>query len=383
MEISHDGGDNRRVVLPETPSDETEPGSEQPAPATTSRRGWAFRMVAATLLPLLALGLLEGALRLGGYDHPPGGTFLRFLNPDLLRSAEQGDRGPTIPDPDLFWRLRPGWKYGDGMYAINQRGFRGDEFSEKKLPGSRRVVCLGDSTAHGLRTPAPKSWIGRTQHALRNRLGTDGIEVLNLAVPGYTSFQGLRLFELEARRYEPDVVVAAFGAFNDWVPAVGRPDAEQHNRPAWHRIRIAQWLLALTASTPQDDGPQTVQEAELLVKKLDTSKLVGDRRVPLEAFERNLRALAHAVHASGARFVIVIQPLPQDTRTRNPAAADYAARARQVAADVADGLADGWTSFAKLPETDQLFIDFCHLNADGHGALAPAVIEALVPLLEE
>lgn len=361
-----------------------------PTPLSPRRRR-AFRFTAAVVLPLLLILGLECALRLAGWERIPGGPRLTFVNPDRKR-ADTDPLGPAIRDDRLFWRSRPGWTYD--LYAISAQGYRTPLFTENKEPGSLRVVCLGDSSTFGLHVAVEEAWPRRLETLLRRRLDRDDVEVINLAVPGYTSFQGLRLYRDEATRLDADVVVAAFGSFNDWVPAVGRTDASQDDAPWWEHIRVVQLVFEMAApGAPLYDAEGDVDAAERRCVELDTRELDGPRRVPLDDYVSNLRALASAAHEGGARFVLMVQPLPPQTLGRNPIASEYAGIAlslgpeatgesRNSRPDGADAVVDGRAALLSAEPDTVLFSDFCHPSPEGHRLLAEAAADAVVRALE-
>ncbi len=55
---------------PPDPSDSAGPATETPEQRPSRRRRWVYRLLAATAVPAVLLGLIEGGLRLGGYGYP-------------------------------------------------------------------------------------------------------------------------------------------------------------------------------------------------------------------------------------------------------------------------------------------------------------------------
>ena len=221
----------------------------QAAPDARRRR---FK-VAAMLLPVAAVVAIEGALRLAGFDWPLEGPPLRFFNQQGCE--EHRLNAMMIPDPVLFWRLRPGWTSGTGD-RISASGFR-SEFEKTKAPGVRRVVCIGDSSTYGLFVPAASAWPSILGRSLAAAPGTGTWEVLNLGVPGYTSWQARRLLETDVERLAPDVVIAEVGGFNEWVPAVLRADREQGRPPWWKELRVVQVLASAFGSRGRSLGAES------------------------------------------------------------------------------------------------------------------------------
>jgi len=75
--------------------------------------------------------------------------------------------------------------------------------------GPRRVLVLGDSVAFGMDVADGESW--------PERLARPGLEVVNLAVPGFGTDQELLRLEREGLAYRPDVIVVGFCLANDLV----------------------------------------------------------------------------------------------------------------------------------------------------------------------
>ncbi|TAN37702.1 MAG: SGNH/GDSL hydrolase family protein [Verrucomicrobia bacterium] len=202
---------------------------------------WYIRLPALPLvLLLLRLGLrhraghmAHGLMRLAWYRKLTlataslafflgGGEFVLHLigfHVELPRVVFEGRQDPTHPldiavdsDAELLWKFRPGAIFAGRV--INRLGFREREVEPVKASGVRRVLCMGDSvTAQG--RPCYSELLDRRLSAApptRNRW-----EAFNTAVYGYSSLQGLRLFELRGRALRPDVVTLYFGWNDHWL----------------------------------------------------------------------------------------------------------------------------------------------------------------------
>lgn len=365
--------------------------AERPA-AMDPRRRRRFRL-AAMLLPVVALAVVEGTLRLAGFEAPLEGSPLRFFNQQGC--DQHGLDAMMAADPVLFWRLRPGWTSRSGDDKVASTGFR-SEFARTKAPGVRRVVCVGDSSTYGLYVPATSAWPSVLGRRLELAQGAGKWEVLNLGVPGYTSCQVRRLLDADVAQLAPDVVVAQVGGFNEWVPAVRLTDREQGRPAFWKDLRIVQLIagglgLRRRAIDDRADGDASraeIAEIERQVKVRDAARGVdelrtedyrGARRVSLPDFEDDLRAIADFGAAHGARVVLVVHPLPARTIANNPVAADYSDVVRRFAASRGVLAVDGPSAFRASGRSDaEMFLDVCHPSPMGHAALAGAVIDAVV-----
>jgi hypothetical protein len=97
--------------------------------------------------------------------------------------------------PDLHYDLQPGaegrlWQCD---VKINSHGFRDREYAIEKAPGTTRIVALGDSITFGNYLPLETVWTERLE-ALYAKRGRP-VEVLNLGVGGYDSWQEVRFLE--------------------------------------------------------------------------------------------------------------------------------------------------------------------------------------------
>lgn len=181
------------------------------------RRSLKFLLPPAVIL-LFALAL-QLYLVLTGWQPGPEAGYMQFgYRTGIPAFDEDGllEEGKPVkvrlfePDPDLFWKPISNTPF------TNSQGFRGnEEYPEKKIPGTTRILFLADSTAFLGDPPYPA-------------LITDPkIECINASVPGYSTFQGLNQLKRLAH-LEPDYVCICFG-WNDHWPARGglTDDAQQ------------------------------------------------------------------------------------------------------------------------------------------------------------
>jgi len=98
-------------------------------------------------------------------------------------------------------------------YVLNSSGLRTREYGVRRIPGTRRIVVVGDSFFF------ENSWVPDAWHVvthLERNLGRNPpVEVINLSVPGVSPKFELSMVEIEASRLGADVVIQAFYAGND------------------------------------------------------------------------------------------------------------------------------------------------------------------------
>jgi len=148
-----------------------------------------------SILPLLVLILL-------------GEGLLRVI--PLHRGEDSDTRGVVISDPDLIWRLKP---HSEGPLATNELGFRDGPFQAE---ADRRLLLLGDSVAWGdLLKTTEQAFPHQVERELSRRTGMT-VELINAAVPGYSTFQELRYLRREGLDLAPELVILQF-CLNDVV----------------------------------------------------------------------------------------------------------------------------------------------------------------------
>lgn len=112
-------------------------------------------------------------------------------------------------------RNLPGSTYrhrtADGVwdFAINRNGFRDTrDFDYSKPEGTLRVLVLGDSYTIGYESDEDATYPAILERYLRGK--GHSVEVLNAAMVGCSTAEGLVFLEQEGVRYEPDVVALGF-----------------------------------------------------------------------------------------------------------------------------------------------------------------------------
>jgi len=157
-------------------------------------------------------------------------------------------------DPLLLRRLKPNldhfvWDFT--VVSTNAQSFRSDYPIRAKTAKTIRIVCVGDSVTFGYRVPPvwperPKDYDPSWQpfpmlleKVLRSANPTSQIEVITMAVPGYTSHQGLAWLRRDIDWLQPDLLVVSFG-WND-VSFSEAPDRESI-RTDWH-LFATRWAI--------------------------------------------------------------------------------------------------------------------------------------------
>ncbi len=160
------------------------------------KRLWA--LVFGILLLVVILTAVEVGLRLG----------------ETLQAL---GAGPTLGSmilakhPGVLWTMRPNRQDSP---RSNSLGFRDDEVN---IVADLRILLLGDSVSWGDGiTLKENAFPHLLETAINGTLRDTVIDVVNLSMPGYSTFQELRVLEWYGDRVRPNMVVLQF-CLNDVV----------------------------------------------------------------------------------------------------------------------------------------------------------------------
>ncbi|MBW2541077.1 MAG: SGNH/GDSL hydrolase family protein [Deltaproteobacteria bacterium] len=348
----------------------------------------ALRIILLATPFVLFLGILAGIEIVVRATLPPISTLSLFVISPLQQHGFTDSENVTIfeGDPVRFWRVRPNldrviWDYT--VVSTNEQGLRHEGPIGPKREGSRRIVTLGDSVTFGYRIPVvfPKRPEEYDRDALPYPLAMErdlraanpdrDIEVVNLAVPGYTSHQGLAWLRHEIGRLEPDLVIACFG----WNDANLRAATDREMmKMGWHDIAIRRALSTSQAISHLVSWRRERQPPS-------AAPFAGPSlRVPVEDYVDNFLKIAELAEAHGAS-VAVIGPVYRDS-IQNP---DEGARMTRQRDALRDAMQKAGIAYLEIPElTEQnhpenlmLFGELVHPNKRGHRLMEVRLLEFL------
>jgi lysophospholipase L1-like esterase len=157
-------------------------------------------------LSLAALNLLlltpEIGLRIFDFHYEMG---IEFAHPTSFQRLAL--------DEDLFWTLPP------NETGVNGWGFKGENVIVPKPVGVCRILFLGDSVPG-------QGYPELVERLLKQRYPQQKIEVVNLALAGYSSWQGRAVVDKYGTAVAPEVVVVSYGWNDHWL-AYGSVDSQK------------------------------------------------------------------------------------------------------------------------------------------------------------
>ncbi len=376
-------------------------------PEQPRRRAYRAAVTAVvTLLVVLGIGEAGARYRLGDASLPRD----RDFTPQMRCGMH---------DAELGWRLRPGARTRIGAFgdadayeiAINEQGLRDEAHPYAKPPGVTRILLLGDSVAWGWGVPVDVSFA----HHLERLLGPD-VEVVNGAVPGWSTDQEQWWLESEGHLYEPDLVLATF-IVND-LP--GNASVHMHglDKPRWTRTRDREWVVegrpvpdvpARFVPPPGDLWKKLMHHSALLrlawtARRPDVPAMDLDRKVrepgrpkatPDEITVHAFRRMKKTCDEIGAPLAAVYIPHLQDMGLLSPDHRPPPDSGGPILTDLSRFLdqVGRQTGFRSLSIDRDLLVAVQrgemlmirpdgHLSERGHEVVAEALAQRLRPMLE-
>lgn len=312
--------------------------------------------------------------------------------------------GTYLWDRYLFYRLKPGVEVAltdplappsirprtRWVLRTNSRGYPGRDVEPGPHAGTYRILALGDSSTFGWGVESRDSYPAVLERELRRRHPGRSIEVANLGICGYSSFQGKVLLEREGLEYQPDLVTLSYGS-NDWSRVPEPFDRAFRRNAGWiggirallHRSRAYGIYAAFLTRLVEGDWSDRVQKAQ--------QEAGGEMplNVGPEKSETNIREMIGIVRRSGA------DPLVVTNCVRGQMAAPVLAAARKEGVPLvhAAELLEDWIprlpaeerlagerarvlgaygedQVARYSELEVYLADGCHPNVVGHRLLA-------------
>jgi lysophospholipase L1-like esterase len=244
-----------------------------------------------------------------------------------MQVANSQQSGIFEGDPLLLWRLKPNLNHAVWDYTVlstNAQSFRADYPIGRKEPGTYRIVCLGDSVTFGYRVPVvwpdkpteyDPEWLPYPmllEKQLRAANPNRKIEVFPMAVPGYTSHQGLAWLRRDIGWLQPDLVIASFG-WND-VSFSDVPDRDAI-RTDWYPVAV-RWLIDHSQAFAH--VTRWLRSKNQPVAPAQPVKPVT--RVSAPEYLDNFGEIVRLVRAKGAGLIVIGAPY-RDMKTNPPEAA--------------------------------------------------------------
>jgi lysophospholipase L1-like esterase len=303
-----------------------------------------------------------------------------------MQVANPQQAGIFEGDPLLLWRLKPNLKNAVWDFTVlstNAQSFRADYPIEAKPTGTYRIVCLGDSVTFGYRVPVvwpekpteyDPEWLPYPmllEKHLRAANLDRHIEAFPMAVPGYTSHQGLAWLRRDIDRLHPDMVIVSFG----WNDASSSDVADSEAiRTDWYPVTV-RWFI--------DHSQAFAHATKWLRSRNQVTKQQRPRpvpRVPESDYLNNLNAIVELVRNRGAKAIVI--GAPYRDATTNPPEAELMKRYRAALRASMQQKQVPYLEVLELteaaaPPNEGFFGELIHPNHIGHRLLTSELIKMM------
>lgn len=289
-------------------------------------------------------------------------------------------------NPYLLYEYPPGSHYERGVTVnINELGLRGPAVVQPKPADTVRLYSTGDSSIFGFGVEDSETFTTVTARRLNEGGASSTVEPIIGAIPGYSTFQSINLYNLRGHKADPDLFVIANlwsdNNFDSFVDKEVMAESMGFGASLSSRLRS---LLAGSAVFRVLDWRLRVKGSIAKVKKVgwmqQSRGQLGPRRVEINDYAANLERLVSMAKSVNADAVFV---LPANNEDLAPEVSDKAwTPYRQVMRDTAARhgapLVDVPSLFQQSGlSREDLFLDEMHPTVAGHRIMGEALAQAL------
>lgn len=133
-------------------------------------------------------------------------VFAEFILRSVVPGNQQDERIVDLGELNFFSRINVAGT--PSARIVNKYGYRDQQttFSEKKLPDTYRIFCLGGSACAGWPHPANERFSTYLDSCLKKIYPQKQIEIINCSAHGFASYRVREVFH-QLIPYEPDAVI--------------------------------------------------------------------------------------------------------------------------------------------------------------------------------
>lgn len=291
---------------------------------------------------------------------------LRFSGWPQYSDAFEHNEPYWIVDPDLKQSEMPHKEENTSfVVSTNSDGLRTTHSMEKT--DKIRIMTLGCSTTFGWGVSDAETYPKRLEEYFQK----DGlnVEVVNGGQPGYTSFQGIWLWNQVLKDYKPDIVLIGYivqdarkAAYSDKSQAILQADNRFLKDHVLYRSKSYLALRYLFG------------KVQVEAKERSSQDVGGVYRVPPEDYVENIRELVSGIQANGGEAILFGYPLERTGYTKQ-----HRLILQAAAKNLSIGYFDPQDKMEQAANQEKLYFprDKGHANAKGNDQIAKWVYDYL------
>jgi len=191
---------------------------------------WISRIALAGLATFLSLATVECGLRVRAHLLNRGlleNALITPIEPPAEGEADLGHMIRLSRNRRIIYDLKPNLDvtFKGHRVTTNENGFRGPSHPQEKPENTIRIVGLGDSVMFGHGVADDDVYLSVLERSLNRSSDRHRFEIINTAVPGYSTFMEVETLKEKGLGYAPDVVVLHFVRNDARLPNFIREDA--------------------------------------------------------------------------------------------------------------------------------------------------------------
>jgi hypothetical protein len=180
-----------------------------------SNKKWMSRIALTGLATFLSLAAVECGLRVRGHLLNKGileNALTTPITPPVEGPAELGHMIRLSRNRRIIYDLKPNLDvtFKGHRVTTNKSGFRGPNYPQEKTENTIRIVGLGDSVMFGHGVSDGDVYLAVLEKSLNQCSDLHRFEVINTAVPGYSTVMEVETLKEKGLLYSPDIVVLHF-----------------------------------------------------------------------------------------------------------------------------------------------------------------------------
>jgi lysophospholipase L1-like esterase len=329
-------------------------------------RSVGFRFAASLFVGVAMLGVLEAVARMSAPEVPSW-------------RIEDNNAAVLSGSPTRLWGLAEGMRRnGEAFATINHLGLRGPDPVVPRPAGRQRILLVGDSSYFG-HALADRDTIPVQLEAVLRERGLD-VDVVNGAIPGYSTEQSKLLLEEVGWGVEPTLLLIA----NLWSDnnADGFRDVDLlRTVRVYNQSLLSKSALFLLMSGWVDRARGGTGAHLITWTRTSAWPEAKERRVPVQDYAVNLDTMVRLAreHGAGAALISPANKGLVSGLYKNGAGWDpyFSAQVSVAAWHGVPVMAAVEALQADPGELDSKFVDFMHPSAQGAGDIARYIADKL------
>ena len=265
----------------------------------------------------------------------------------------------VVMDPICYYTMKGGF-------------FRGpkEQFNpmDKGLDETR-IMCIGDSTTFGMFVDYNSTYPALLEGLLRSKYPSKKIEVLNAGIPGASSRQAKRVFQVYLINYEPDIVIWRKGAkLTDTHDIASIP---KYRMSLWNFLYQSKLLrvIFIIADKIYPKLSPTFERGYNCIMGNSKSK------VSQRGFNSNFDIVKKVALDNGAKHVLAVDFIYNFTGKQIES--DYKSYTEKRISPLLITF-DSFKEALRSNEIDEIFIDECHMTKMGTAIIASEIFKFIV-----